>query len=110
MENPTVQYSESSVAAEQQRFMVRVYNWMTSGLVLTGLVAYAVASTPAVLQLVMNPIVLIVLVIAQLGLVFWLASRVMQMSATQATGVFFSIPRSWESRCRSSFLPILLAR
>ena len=88
MENPTIQYSESSVAAEQQRFMVRVYNWMTSGLVITGLVAYSVASTPAILQLVMNPIVLIVLVVAQLGLVFWLASRVMQMSAPQATGVF----------------------
>jgi hypothetical protein len=38
--------------------------------------------------MVANPWVLIPLVIAQLGLVFWLASRVMQMSAAQATGVF----------------------
>ena len=35
-----------------------------------------------------NPIIPIVLIIAQIGLVFWLASRVMQMSVSQATGVF----------------------
>jgi len=35
-----------------------------------------------------NPIMPIVLIVAQIGLVFWLASRVMQMSVSQATGVF----------------------
>lgn len=88
METTTVQYSESTIAAEQQRFMVRVYNWMTMGLVLTGGIAYLVATTPAVVQMVANPWVLFPLIIAQLGLVFWLATRVMQMSAAQATGVF----------------------
>ncbi|MDG1401678.1 MAG: Bax inhibitor-1/YccA family protein [Candidatus Binatia bacterium] len=88
METTSVQYSESTIAAEQQRFMVRVYNWMTMGLVVTAGIAYLVSTTPAVVQMVANPWVLIPLVIAQLGLVFWLASRVMQMSAAQATGVF----------------------
>ncbi len=36
--------SPDSIAAEQQRFMVRVYNWMSAGLGLTGLVAWIVAS------------------------------------------------------------------
>ena len=31
-------------------YMLRVYNWMSSGLLLTGIVAYAMSSSPAVLQ------------------------------------------------------------
>ena len=88
MENISVQYSEGTMAAEQQRFMVRVYNWMTAGLVVTAGVAYSVATSPTLVQAIANPWILFPLIIAQLGLVFWLASRVMQMSAAQATGVF----------------------
>ena len=88
MDNISVQYSESTMAAEQQRFMVRVYNWMTTGLVVTAAVAYFVATSPTLVQAIANPWILIPLIFAQLGLVFWLASRVMQMSAAQATGVF----------------------
>lgn len=88
METTSVQYSESTIAAEQQRFMVRVYNWMTMGLVVTAGIAYLVSTTPAIVQMVSNPWVLFPLIIAQLGLVIWLATRVMQMSAAQATGVF----------------------
>ena len=81
--------SIDAVAAEQQRFMVRVYNWMTSGLATTGLVAYGVANSPSLTQIIFgNALIPIVLMIAQIGLVFWLAARVMQMSAQQATGVF----------------------
>ena len=88
MENISVQYSESTMAAEQQRFMVRVYNWMTAGLVVTAGVAYSVATSPTLVQAIADPWILFPLFIAQIGLVFWLASRVMQMSAAQATGVF----------------------
>lgn len=81
--------SADAIAAEQQRFMVRVYNWMSMGLGLTGLVAFGVADSPAVTELIFgNPIIPIVLIVAQLGLVFWLASRVMQMSAQKAMTVF----------------------
>jgi len=78
-----------AIAAEQQRFMVRVYNWMTTGLGITGLVAFMVANSPSAVELIFgNPILPIVLIVVQIGLVFWLAARVMQMSAQQATGVF----------------------
>ena len=76
METTSVQYSESTIAAEQQRFMVRVYNWMTMGLVVTAGIAYLVSTTPAIVQMVSNPWVLFPLIIAQLGLVIWLATRV----------------------------------
>ena len=81
--------SVDAVAAEQRRFMLRVYNWMTTGLGITGFVAYAVAYTPSLTAILFNnPFLPIVLIIAQLGLVFWLASRVMQMSVQKAMGVF----------------------
>ncbi len=81
--------SPQAAAEEQQRFMVRVYNWMTVGLGMTGGTAYMVANSPTLLKLIFgNPIVPIVLVIAQLGLVVYLAMAVKKMSASQATGVF----------------------
>ena len=81
--------SVDSVSAEQQRFMVRVYNWMTAGLAITGFMAFYVSNNETIMNIIFgNPIMPIVLMIAQIGLVFWLASRVMQMSVSQATGVF----------------------
>ena len=89
MQTSPMTTSIDAVAAEQQRFMVRVYNWMTTGLGITGLVAYTAADTPSLTSaLLENPLIAIVLVIAQIGLVFWLAARVMQMSVQQATGIF----------------------
>ena len=88
-ENQMRTTSLDSVASEQQRFMVRVYNWMGAGLGITGVMAFYIANTPAVFSILMgNPIMPIVLIIAQIGLVFWLATRVMAMSVSQATGVF----------------------
>jgi FtsH-binding integral membrane protein len=81
--------SVDATAAEQQRFMVRVYNWMTAGLAITGFMAFYISNSPAMMNIIFgNPIIPIALIIAQIGLVFWLASRVMQMSASKATGVF----------------------
>ena len=90
MEREYIRHSSvDSVAAEQQRFMVRVYNWMGAGLGITGVMAFYIANTPTMLNILMgNAILPIVLIVAQIGLVFWLASRVMQMSVSQATGVF----------------------
>ena len=81
--------SVDATAAEQQRFMVRVYNWMTAGLGITGFMAFYISNSPAMMNIIFgNPIMPIALIITQIGLVFWLASRVMQMSASKATGVF----------------------
>ena len=80
MQNSPRTMSVDAVAAEQQRFMVRVYNWMAAGLGITGFMAFYIANTPTLFNILMgNPIIPIVLIIAQIGLVFYLASRVMQM-------------------------------
>ncbi|TDJ59485.1 MAG: Bax inhibitor-1/YccA family protein [Nitrospina sp.] len=82
--------SQDAVAAEQQRFMVRVYNWMGAGLAMTGGVSWYVSTSETILNLlVTQPILFFGLLIAELGLVFYLAARVMQMDVGQAMGVFF---------------------
>jgi len=78
-----------AVAAEQQRFMVRVYNWMTAGLGVTGVLAFYVSNSETMMNIIhSNPIVPIVLIVAQLGLVIYLSGWIQKMSASQATGIF----------------------
>ncbi|HYP63456.1 MAG TPA: Bax inhibitor-1 family protein, partial [Acidocella sp.] len=40
-------YDSAALDAGLRAYMLRVYNWMASGLVLTGLVAFAIFSVPA---------------------------------------------------------------
>jgi len=89
MENLSHATHIDAVASEQQRFMVRVYNWMTSGLAVTGVMAYYVSHSDTLASLIFSSsLVPIILIIAQLGLVVYLSARVQHMSASQATGVF----------------------
>jgi FtsH-binding integral membrane protein len=78
-----------SIAAEQQRFMVRVYNWMGAGLAITGIVSLLTASSEMMMGFIFgNPIIFFVLVIAELGMVFWLAGFIQRMSVGKAKGIF----------------------
>ena len=80
---------DTQVQVRVNQFIQGVYNWMALGLGLTGLVAFFVASSQTMLQLIFgNGIVFIGLVIGELALVFTLASRVHKMSASAATGLF----------------------
>jgi len=66
-----------------------VYNWMGMGLALTGFMAYFVSNNEGLLRFVFgNPLVLIVLIVAELGLVFAIAGMVNRMSAATATALF----------------------
>jgi uncharacterized protein len=66
-----------------------VYNWMGIGLALTGFVAYYVSTSEALIRLVFgNSLLLIVLFIAEFGLVFSIAGMVNRMSAGTATALF----------------------
>jgi FtsH-binding integral membrane protein len=60
----------ASIAAENARFMSRVYCWMTSGLCLAGAVAWNVAGNPQLVQTIFgNRLLFWGLIIAQLGAV-----------------------------------------
>ena len=69
--------------------MRKVYTWMAMALVITGICAYGVANSPALLQAIYgNPAVIIIMCVAELGLVIWLSARIHKMSLTTATMMF----------------------
>lgn len=65
-------------------YMLRVYNYMVTGLALTGAVAYIVASTPAVFNAIFGSGLQWVVILAPLGMVFFLSARINKMSAAAA--------------------------
>jgi len=70
-------------------FLWKVYGWMAVGLGLTAVVAFAVAGSPEILRtLVGNRLVFFGLVIAELGLVFYLSARADRMAPGTAVGLF----------------------
>ena len=80
---------QASIEAEQARFITKVYGWMSIGLALTGTVAYFVASSPILLQMIFgNRLVFWGLVIGELLMVGYLAAAVTRMSAATATLVY----------------------
>jgi len=73
----------------QRAFMLKVFGWMATGLLLTGITGMVTIATPAVLEFVLsNQLVYFGLIIAQLGLVVWLSARIDNMTAMTATMVF----------------------
>jgi FtsH-binding integral membrane protein len=70
-------------------FIRSVYNWMGIGLALTGFVAYYVANSEPMLRIIFgNQLVFFGLIIGELGLVFYLSSRVHKIEAATATALF----------------------
>ena len=87
MDSLSVQQTRTQVLVNN--FVRSVYNWMAIGLGLTGVVAFAVANSPAMLQIVYgNKMLFFGLIIAELVLVFTLSARVSKMQASTATGLF----------------------
>jgi uncharacterized protein len=83
-------FGPAAVAAENARFMSRVYGWMTGGLCLTGAVAWDVSGNPQLLQAIFgNPALLWGLIIAQLGAVVALSWLINKISGITATLIYF---------------------
>ncbi len=71
------------------RFMYATYLWMGVGLFVTGLVAMLVASSSTLLSLFYyNRVLLFGVMIAELVLVFYLASRITKMEYSKARNLF----------------------
>lgn len=87
-------FSIESSSAKEAVFMNKVYAWMSGALLLTGLIAYWAATTPAFLNLLfpaeggINKLLFYGLIGAELGLVFWLSSRIQKMTAERASLLF----------------------
>lgn len=75
--------------AERERTFIRsVYAWMFGGLLLTAAAAAWVVNSVAMQQLIFNTPLRWVLLIAELGLVFFLSFRITKISAGTAAAVF----------------------
>src|SRR6185369_14783804 len=80
---------QSAIAAENARFMSRVYGWMTGGLCVTGAVAWNVAGDPALVQTIFgNRMLFWALIIAQLGAVAALSFLINKISGAVATVIY----------------------
>lgn len=80
---------QSSAITTVSIYMRHVYQWMTAGLFLTAVVAYLVSASPQFQAMVLgNTISVILLVVAQFGLVIALSAAIHKMSAPVATGMF----------------------
>ena len=89
---PTNRESYVPVDARDERvgaFLSRVYGWMFLGLLITAGTAYFVASSPALIEtFIVNRLVFWGLIIAQLGLVFYLSARVEHVAPATASLLF----------------------
>ncbi|MDI9864827.1 Bax inhibitor-1/YccA family protein [Flectobacillus sp. DC10W] len=70
--------------------MTKVFGWMSLALIVTAAVSFGVASTPQIVEIIFSSkFTFYGLMIAEVGVVWWLSSRVATMSATSATVWFF---------------------
>lgn len=81
---------EATIAsASFPALMRKVYTWMALALVITGVTAYGVAHSPAMMQLIYgNSFVMWGLIIAELALVFIVSGMINRLSLTTATLLF----------------------
>jgi hypothetical protein len=93
MEDSRAVFAGSSVRTAERvsAFLTRVYGWMCIGLGITAVVAFMVAGSPALVRtLVGNQIIFFALVLAELGLVFYLSARVQSLTPSTAAGLFIA--------------------
>lgn len=84
-----VQQRQGALSATFPALMRKVYVWMTLALAITGICAYGVASSPSLLQMIYgNSAMIWVLLIAELGLVFYTTARIDRLSLSTATILF----------------------
>ncbi|MGW8193117.1 MAG: Bax inhibitor-1/YccA family protein [Desulforhopalus sp.] len=68
-------------------FLAKVFNWMALGLAITGGVAFFTAYSGLASTIIGSPLFFI-LMIVELGLVFYLSARVEKLQASTASGLF----------------------
>ena len=72
-----------------RKYMLRVYNYMASGVALTGAVAAGVASSETLMQAIFGTPLFWVVALAPLGFVIFLSARIHKISASTAQMLFW---------------------
>lgn len=85
----TVYQSGSMSAEAQQRLFLRVFSWMFAGLSLTAIISVLLSMDKGVVYYLMtNPILFWGLIIAEVGLVWFLSGRIHRLAVNTATFIF----------------------
>ena len=82
--------SRAEIDVGLRQFLISVYNYMASGLALTGVVAYGAAETGLYDSLVTTPLLFWGVMLAPLALVFLLSVRIEKMSLGAAQTAFWA--------------------
>jgi hypothetical protein len=72
-----------------RRYMLQVYNYMASGVALTGIVAYLTASSPTLLHAIYGTPLMWVVMLAPLGAVFFLSFKINSIKFSTAQAIFW---------------------
>ena len=83
------QAADAQIDVGLRQYMLKVYNYMASGVALTGVVAALTVQSEALMQLVFQTPLKWVIFLAPLGLVFFLSARIHKMSASAAQTTFW---------------------
>ena len=82
--------SRADIDIGLRQFMISVYNYMASGLTLTGVVAYGAAETGFYTSLINTPLLFWTVTLAPLALVLLLSFRIDKMSLGAAQAAFWT--------------------
>jgi FtsH-binding integral membrane protein len=85
----TPPFDAAAIDAGLRAYMLRVYNYMAGGLLLTGIVAYVAASSGLYQSIAGTPLIWIIM-LAPLGFVIVLSFGIQRMSAGSAAVLFWS--------------------
>jgi FtsH-binding integral membrane protein len=96
--------TDVAIDAGLRAHMLRVYNYMGSGLALTGIVAYIVANTPALEQAIFGTPLRWVVMLAPLAFVMVLSFGIQRLSFFAAQAVFWAFAVAMGASMASIFL------
>lgn len=85
----TARTSDTYVDQGLRKYMLNVYNYMTSVLVLTGLIAWMTAHSQTMVNLIYGTPLQWIVMLAPLGFVFFLSARIHKMSFQSAQITFW---------------------
>ena len=90
--NPATASTSLTAGADAERvtaFLRKVYGWMCAGLGVTAFVAFTVAGSPTMVRAIAsNQLLFFGLILAELGLVFYLSARAPRLAPNTAMGLF----------------------
>ena len=100
-------YASTEIDQGLRTYMLRVYNYMAIGLFITAIIAYFAAASGLYLALAQTPLIWVVM-LAPLGMVFYLSARITRMSFTSAQASFGFFQASWDCLYHTSSWRILV--